>query len=433
MSQYLGVLLLAISIHSARGQEISPPPPPPQDVDSAPAPILDSATIIKADDFFKPRPDADVLREIEAKRQAHQAEDAGLASTSHPRALTLQEAYWLALLKPGLGSKIRETLPSSKELADEAIAAGFGDFSRFRVVFLAKREANAGPTFRDPTASFLDLLQLTQVLDGQHQLLLVYSRLLELYQSYVKGGASTGISRDQVEELAKRLDQIRSDHLDSLMTYRNALDAFKIELGLKLEVEIVPNLSLLAPMTLVFDRIDVDTGKETFAPDSLGEIVAKFPRPADLTLAGRSLLESLKNGGETAVFAVADQLLSRSPLARPGGKIDELDRARIRARIRRLALHSGKLLNDVDQLVKEERHRFILLQIIIAPPPSEPEKLAKPAANMTLDLANLLQEVKRLHGRIVCDWSEGHKTRVELSRDLGVLPYTSWDDYLKSF
>lgn len=398
-------LLVAIAVSLAWSVPASAQPPPPTEHRAAdPNPFLAE---------LSPRP----VEPIDA------AELAGLAKGSRPPVLTWERVYALALVRARSKGKAAPVLAlDPKALADQSERLGVDDFARFRTEFL---DPSGG--FHDPSSAVFDLLRRLQDVENARRGVAGYERLMTVLREVIQG-ESSGFSQLQLDQIGVAQQRGRVRLTRALVAYRDALDGFKLELGLSPRAPVAVDADALAAFRDVFEASDrwfLDPKRELM---ELPRLAQRLPELDDVVIDGRPVLRPSELAQTPDPIPLDDRLTAVVTGSRPGRGADDVrGELRIRRGIRGLA--------ETAQAYEIERRLFVaaLLQKnqaqerLIAPPQSATESGGR--GDAVLNVLGRQNEILENQGRLVALWTAFQSRRLELYRDLGSLPYSDWASF----
>ncbi len=347
----LGILMawLVFTAAIAHGQQPPDPPIPagqplPQ---VAPRPAIDPLLAMLADRGSSPGPE----RRTSRRKSAANAHAPGSLRARFP-----------AGTRPATGSGDR---PSPKELADEAGKSGFADFARFREVFLAKPGEGSAVTFMDPSASFLNLLRQVQHVESCRMKIRALDRKKSQCDDGIHGRSGQSSPRLEYDHTFEDAGTIPfpSPNWPACLSRcpRRVQDRARPEPGSRDRPQPFAALALEPGLA---SRSRTSWPPRTTTSEISRRSCDRFPRPADLTIDGLSLVECQQKDDLTAFLAAAGK---RTIVGK--------DRAIARSRIRNLATISARVPGDMFLLLLSVRRRESALARIIAPPrPSRTRK-----------------------------------------------------------
>lgn len=156
--------------------------------------------------------------------------------------------------------------------------------------FLTSNQAldgNAG-TATDNSPGYLNILQLIQNVENDRNTLAGYQQLFELYRNYVGGGASSGISQIQVDQIASQIQSTRGTLLGDEALYKTNLDSYKVSLGLPPDVPLLLDRSPVSSFNTVFKNL-VLWARRGGDPEDLNGIILGLPKLESIVVDGRPL------------------------------------------------------------------------------------------------------------------------------------------------
>ena len=156
--------------------------------------------------------------------------------------------------------------------------------------FLTSNQAldgNAG-TAADTSPGYLAILQFIQNVENDRNTLAGYVQLFELYRNYVGGGASSGISQIQVDQIASQIQSTRGQLLADEATYKSQLDTYKVALGLPPDVPMLLDRSPVRSFNTVFKNL-VLWARRGGDPEDLNGIILGLPKLESIVVDSRPL------------------------------------------------------------------------------------------------------------------------------------------------
>lgn len=288
---------------------------------------------------------------------------AGFANTtvfnlvgSNPSQPSVQSSLPLSFVQPFLRSGGRAVTLEPLTQAERTLLYEVRSFARFRQEFFVSILAsptggaitltNPGTT-TDPTVGYIQLLQLYQQAENTRINIAAFERALEIFREYARGGASSGISQLQVDQIDQQRQQTTVQLIQAQTQYRNQLDQYKRQLGMPPDVPLVPDLSLLEPFRRVQSAIIDWSADPDHKVEDLPGIIGGLPSLPNIVLDGRPLFD-LSGDRPKAAFAdtelLEDFLLTAERIALD----NRLDLMNARATLydlwRQLAVTSNALL-----------------------------------------------------------------------------------------
>jgi hypothetical protein len=354
---------------------------------------------------------------------------------SKPEVLSLEQAYSLALIRArnpgGPFAVVRENVFDPTALDAEAKRAGTADFDRFQRDFLASG-------FRAPAARYLTALKYRQAAESARNLAFLTDTMRRLFDELRRGEAS-GITQMQIDQIDRSLLLARQDVDIALSGYRTAVDELKVDLGLPPAVPIVLDERILEPFMKAFSSVAVWQRHPGRQLNTLSGLTNHLPRPDDVTIGGQSPARVAEGAISEAEFLAACTGAASKQRTVPDHEQVARD-ARTALELRIRALARGLILThrsyeaerrELELAVREVDQGFDRL---VHPRP-EGRVLAQ-AANTALNTTAVLQAQTRLYrgqSELVTRWLQFKIERLELYRELGVLPYENWDAFYRSF
>ncbi len=155
----------------------------------------------------------------------------------------------------------------------------------------------------DPNIGYLQVIQNFQLAENIRRIVAAYQRSFEIYTEYARGGASSGISQLQVDQIDLQLQSQRQSLIQQEITYQNSLDQFKQQLGMPPDVPVILDLAPIQGFRNVFKELDEWVRRENHDPRELPGILDGLPILPNLVLDGRPLFDM---SGERPQQAWAD-------------------------------------------------------------------------------------------------------------------------------
>lgn len=212
----------------------------------------------------------------------------------NPSQPSVSSSLPMTFIQPFLRGGGRAVTLEPLTLAERTLLYEIRSFTRFRQQFFvsiltANQTADGGGAPADPSIGYLQLMQLYQTAENTRRSVAAFERALEIYQEYAKGGASSGISQLQVDQVDQSLQQARLNLITQETNYRIALDQYKQQLGLPPDLPIIPDRSLLDGFRTVFKAIDAWQARPDHDPVELPGLINGLPRFENLILDDRAL------------------------------------------------------------------------------------------------------------------------------------------------
>jgi outer membrane protein TolC len=160
----------------------------------------------------------------------------------------------------------------------------------------------------DPIIGFLQLLQIFQQTENTRIQVASLERALEIYKVYAEGGASSGISQLQVDQIDQQLNQARGQLVIFQQNYRNALDQFRYQIGMPPDVPVIPDVALIAPFRESFREILAWQARPDHTPEELPGIIRGLPNLENISLDDRPLFDFADPDRPKAAFADPEKL-----------------------------------------------------------------------------------------------------------------------------
>lgn len=397
---------------AARSQE----PPPVQKGESTDPPT--------------PRDDVgeEILR-IESMRETRDNLDAaGLPADGTPFVLNLRQAYELALIKARSPSPIW-TGPEAKPFDAEGLKKaseeyGVSDFKRFRDDFLGdpNGERKAGG-FRDPSATFFDVLTLRAHVDSNREQIRTYESMHRAYTQFATGVSD--ISMLNVKRIESVIQRRRRTHSRLVLRYRGALDDLKAELGLRLDLPVLVDDSAVAGFRESFRRFDEWLKDEDRDPDDLPRLAEGFPALPAIRIDEVTLGEAARDNNKLQrVFRVATKLAAK------GSESPERAEILARRRVRSLLGFRENYPFETQDYRNDIMIIDSLFRRVFAPPGTN---AAREVEYLTTELTKAQSEIAAQQQRLISLWADYQVDRIALARLLHQMPGEDWDSFLAPF
>ena len=234
----------------------------------------------------------------------------------NPSQPTVQSGLPITFVQPFLRGGGRAVTLEPLTLAERNLLYEVRSFARFRQLFFSTVLGAAGaagatlenPGLTDPNVGFLQLLSLFQQAENTRIQVASLERALEIYKVYAEGGASSGISQLQVDQIDQNLNQARGTLITSQIAYRNALDNYKTQLGLPPDVPLIPDVGLIAPFREGFREILAWQARPNHTPEELPGLVEEIPVLENILLDDRPLFDYSDPQRPRPVFADPERL-----------------------------------------------------------------------------------------------------------------------------
>jgi hypothetical protein len=356
---------------------------------------------------------------------------AGLSRSSRPEVLTWERVYALALVRAGTRRATFAERLDPASLTEDAARQGVGDFERFRTLFLAAGLATGDRSFRDPSASVLDLACRLQTIHNARQNVALHENLDMLLRERTRGEAS-GLNQLDVDRVHAASVRVRQKSAQEIARYRAALDDLKVALGLSPRAAVILDPQALAAFRAVFDSVDDWTRSAQRNLTDLHAIVDRLPAPGDVVLDGKPILARIENDAdcweEVLTAAARLAIRNRSEWAKgppPGDAAIQLE-----LRVRRLI----RSLFETRRAYEEEKRSC---ELAIRQKDQAFERLLAPSAGgvmtsrspLLVGLLDQVSQVFEVQDRLVALWTSFRAERLALYRKIGVLPYNDWSAF----
>ena len=234
----------------------------------------------------------------------------------NPGQPTVQSGLPITFVQPFLRGGGRAVTLEPLTLAERNLLYEIRSFARFRQLFFVTVLGAAGqagatlenPGVTDPNIGFLQLLSLFQQAENTRIQVASLERALEIYKVYAEGGASSGISQLQVDQIDQNLNQARGTLITAQIAYRNTLDQYKQQLGIPPDVPLIPDVGLIAPFREGFREILAWQARPNHTPEELPGLVADLPVLENVLLDDRALFDYSDPQHPRPVYADPEKL-----------------------------------------------------------------------------------------------------------------------------
>jgi hypothetical protein len=355
---------------------------------------------------------------------------AGLPEQAPAEVLTWDRAYMLAIVRARAGGAATAEVLDPQALAEQARRHGAADFARFRKEFLAGR-AEAGGAFHDPSGAYLAILRRLQVIDDARRHIAELENLSRFVQEIVQGEGA-GLSQLDADLLAEAMVQGRGRMSREVAGFRDALDEWRVALGLSPHAAVIPDRQPIAAFRDVFTAVERWSMKPDRNLAELPRIVGRLPALGDVIIGGQPILHAIEQAPnrmeelltEAARLAIKNRAGTDKPRAPEDGDIAlEL---RVRRRIRQL-LDMRRGYEDAKRgCERAVRLRDQAFERLFYPSNREAVSSRTPAIRGLIDDLGRLRDAE---DRLAALWTSFRAERLALYRDLGALPYDDWDAF----
>jgi hypothetical protein len=414
----LSTVLLVFAFNGLAHASPQDSPPPARD-DNAPDLPLDS----------REKTEAELLRADAQRRLRENLDAAGLPADSTPFFLTLRQAYELALIQSRSPEPIwtgPEAKPFDAEsLKQSAQKFAVSDFNQFRTAFLAThKDQEETDGFRDPSATFLKALTLRAEVDSNRQALWMYESLHRAFTQFAAGVSD--ISRQNMNQVGLVVERHRRLQSQALFRYRNSLDDLKQELGLPLNLPVIPDDSDLGAFRETFRKFDDWWSDGEREPDDLPRLLEGLPAFPDIRVGDLSLDDIARDSSRLQPFLqAAGKLASHS--SKTPARSGKLARRRARS-----LLHARDVFSIERKLyLFHVQNKDIAIRSLFSPP--RPTHTAEDTTRHTADLLESLSAASTQQQRLVSLWTSYQVDRIALARLLHQMPGEDWDSFLNLF
>jgi hypothetical protein len=371
----------------------------------------------------------EVLRDLAERSLRDSLDDAGLPADGTLFVLTLRQAYELALIQ-ARSPKPVWTGAEAKSYNAEALknvgeAFGVSDFKRFRADFLATDEdPKKTGGFRDPSATFLKALTLRAEVGTNGEALWMYESLHRAFTQFAAGVSD--ISRQNLNQVELSIQRQRRLQIQALLRYRNTLDDLKQELGLPLDVPVIPDDSDLAAFRETFRKFGDWWSDGERDPDEWPGRLEGLPAFPDIRSGDLALDDIARDSSKLpSLLQAAGRLASHSSKT-PARS------AKLVRRCARSLLHARDVFSIEQKLyLFHVQNKDIAIRSLFSPP--RPMHAAEDTTRHTADLMNSLSAASTQQQRLVSLWTSYQVDRMALARLLHQMPGEDWDSFLNLF
>lgn len=228
---------------------------------------------------------------------------------SRPFQPTVQSSLPLTFVQPLLRGGGRAVTLEALTLVERSLLYQVRSFARFRQEFIvsvliAGSVQNLGSTFAlagfssagntDPVVGFIPVVLNAAQIEIDKRNVATLEQIVNLYQQLIDGEAS-GLTQLQVDQAQNSLINGRRQLAQDILTYRNSLDSFKMQMGLPTDTPLTVDLGLYQPFKDVYTELDAWQRNPARDLKNLPEIVGKVPALEDVVIDGRSVLAPYKN------------------------------------------------------------------------------------------------------------------------------------------
>ncbi|HWE37527.1 MAG TPA: hypothetical protein VG406_13240 [Isosphaeraceae bacterium] len=210
---------------------------------------------------------------------------------------SVQSTIPIAIVLPLLRGGGRAVTLEGLTQAERSLLYQIRAFARFRQEFvanvIAQAQAITNPGTGDPVVGYLNVMQQLQQIENDRLNIKAFEQLLIFYREQVAG--NVGIGQQQVDQLQIQLETFRLSLITDLISYRNLVDSYKIQLGLPPDLPVVFDRSLLDPFRGVFVNVDRWSRRPDRQLNELPGIVDGLPDLQDVQIDGYPLLKVVIN------------------------------------------------------------------------------------------------------------------------------------------
>ncbi len=214
---------------------------------------------------------------------------------SNPRQPRVNSFLPLSITQPFLRAGGRAVTLEPLTQAERTLLYQVRAFARFRQQFIPNILTQAQPVDSpgntgEASIGYLNVLQQLQVVENDRKTVAVYEQLLKAFDEMSQGGGS-GVSALNVDQISLSLQGARQNLLRDSLSYQNALDQFKVQLGLPPDTPLVLDKGLTEGFRDVFGQIDRWFQDPDRVPEVLPAIVEQLPPFPDILLDDKRFVE----------------------------------------------------------------------------------------------------------------------------------------------
>lgn len=221
----------------------------------------------------------------------------------------VQSSLPLTFVQPLLRGGGRAVTLEALTLAERSLLYQVRAFAKFRQEFIvsvliAGTVQNLGSTFAlagfssagntDPTVGFIPVVLDAAQIEIDKRNVATLEQIVNLYKQLIDGEAS-GLTQLQVDQAQTSLINGRLRLAQDILTYRNNLDSFKMQMGLPTDTPLTVDLGLYQPFKDVYMELDRWQRNPRRDLKELPAIVEKVPDLEDVVIDGRSVLSPYKD------------------------------------------------------------------------------------------------------------------------------------------
>lgn len=227
---------------------------------------------------------------------------------SRPFQPNVQSSLPLTFVQPLLRGGGRAVTLEALTLAERSLLYQVRAFAKFRQEFLvsmlvAGSVQNLGSNLAlsgfssagnsDPVVGFIPVVLRAAQIEIDRRNVATLEQIVGLYRQLIDGEAS-GLTQLQVDQAENNLISGRRTLAQDILTYRNSLDQFKMQMGLPTDLPLVVDMGLYDRFRNVFGEIDEWQRNPRRDLKELPAIVNKVPDLEDVVIDGRSVLSIYK-------------------------------------------------------------------------------------------------------------------------------------------
>lgn len=308
-----------------------------------------------------------------------------------------------------------------------AIADPAAHFAELRDVF----RAASGSPFKDPGPAYLEILRRVRAIDDDSRFLAWEEKLLGFVKELIQG-ESGGLDQGDIDFVVEAVGRDRRRIAAEVERLRDDLDRLKVDLGWRPDAAVVPDRGPLSAFGAVFAEVGLWSARPDHHLAALDRIVGRLPEIGDLIVEGRPVLDPIEREPNTMEDALRD--LSRRAIAdegkdqpaRPPGPRDPALELRVRQGARKLLRLRGDYAEARRSYILRVRLLDMAFERAFRASIPGPASLRSPAIPNLVAARARVAEAERL---LVAIWTEFRADRLRLSRDLGSLPFDTWDAF----
>lgn len=220
---------------------------------------------------------------------------------NNSRQPTVQSLLPLTVSMPFLRGGGRAVTLEPLTQAERNLLYEVRNFGRFRQEFftnimsiqgqgITSASTQGGVSVNDTAIGYLTVVQNLQEVENDVRNVVIFERVLKIYQG-LSAGAGSNVSSLDVDQIDLTLQGQKQTLLNDQIQYRNFLDQYKMQLGMPPDVTLIADYSVLSPFSKVFQA----TFGLTATREQVEEVVRDLPGLPDMLIDGRSIIEAAKD------------------------------------------------------------------------------------------------------------------------------------------